>query len=77
MNPDKKAFINGKIYTVHVKQPVANAVVTSGNKIIYTGNNSGAKKFIDGKTEIIDLNGRLCSRDLLTGIPTSSTEGFT
>jgi hypothetical protein len=67
MNPDKKAFINGKIYTVDVKQPVANAVVTSGNKIIYTGNNSGAKKFIDGKTEIIDLNGRLMLPGFIDG----------
>ena len=54
-----KAFINGKIYTVNEKQPYAEAVVVEGNKIIYVGSESGARKHITNNTKIIDLNGKL------------------
>ena len=55
----KKAFINGKIYTVNEKQPYAQAVVIEGSKIIYVGSENGAAKFIDAGTDIIDLKGKL------------------
>jgi hypothetical protein len=51
----RKAYINGKIYTVNEKQPFAQAVVTEGNKIIFVGNNDEAKKLITSNTEVIDL----------------------
>lgn len=54
-----KAFINGKIYTVNKNQPYAEAVVIEGNKIIYVGSESGARKYIDAKTEVTDLEGKL------------------
>ncbi len=57
--PMSKAFINGKIYTVNEKQPYAEAVVVEGNKIIYVGSESGARKYIDAKTEVTDLEGKL------------------
>ncbi len=55
----KKAFINGKIYTVNEKQPYAQAVVIEGDKIIYVGSEKGADKFINAGTDVIDLNGKL------------------
>jgi predicted amidohydrolase YtcJ len=55
----KKAFINGKIYTVNEAQPYAEAVVTSGNKIIFVGSNEDAKKETDSLTTFIDLHGKL------------------
>lgn len=55
----RKAFINGKVYTVNDKQPLAEAVVTDGNKIIFVGSDDEAQKFIDTSTEVIDLNGKL------------------
>ena len=51
----RKAYINGKIYTVNEKQPFAQAVVTEGNKIIFVGDNDEAKKLITSNTEVIDL----------------------
>jgi len=54
-----KAFINGKIYTVNEKQPYAEAVVVEGNKIIYVGSESGAQKYINAKTEVINLESKL------------------
>ncbi len=55
----KKAFINGKIYTVNEKQPYAEAVVIEKNKIKYVGSNSAANRLIDASTEVIDLDGKL------------------
>lgn len=56
---NKKAFINGKVYTVNDKQPLAEAVLIEGNKIKYVGTTEEVKKLIDASTEIIDLNGKL------------------
>ena len=56
---ERKAFINGKIYTVNEQQPFAEAVITQGNKILFTGSNEDSKYFIDNSTEVINLNGRL------------------
>ncbi len=56
---DRKAYLNGKIYTVNDKIPVAEAVVTENNKILFVGSKSDAEKFIDKNTEVVDLKGRL------------------
>ena len=56
---NKIAFINGKIYTVNKKQPLAGAVVVNRNKIIYTGSIRGAERYIDSETTIINLHGKL------------------
>ncbi|GAB4295615.1 MAG: amidohydrolase [Ignavibacteriaceae bacterium] len=56
---DRKAFINGKIYTVNQAQPYAEAVVIEKGKIIYVGSTAGAEKIIDNTTEIYDLEGKL------------------
>ena len=55
----RKAFINGKIYTVNEKQPYAEAVVVEKNKIKFVGSTNDAIKFIDASTEVIDLEGKL------------------
>jgi hypothetical protein len=55
----KTAFTNGKIYTVNEKQPLAQSVITEGNKIIFVGSNEEAKKLIDASTNVIDLKGKL------------------
>jgi predicted amidohydrolase YtcJ len=56
---NKKAFINGKVYTVNDKQPLAEAVLIEGNKITFVGSTEEAKKLTDASTEVIDLNGKL------------------
>ncbi len=55
----KTAFINGKIYTVNEKQPVAESVIVEGNKIIFVGSNEESDKLIDTSTKVIDLKGKL------------------
>ena len=56
---NKKAFINGKVYTVNEKQPLAEAVLIEGNKIKFVGTTEEVKKLLDASTEVIDLNGKL------------------
>lgn len=56
---NKKAFINGKIYTVNDKQPLAETVIVQNGKIIFVGSNIEAQKIIDNRTEIVDLKGKL------------------
>jgi len=53
----KKAFINGKIYTVNEKQPYAEMVMTEGNKITYAGKTN--LNIIDAQTSVYDLEGKL------------------
>jgi len=47
---------NGNIYTVHDKQPKAEAIAVKGNRIVFVGSNEDAKKFHAAK--VIDLRGR-------------------
>ena len=62
-----RVFLNGKIYTVNKKQPWAEAVVVEGNKIVYVGDNFGAKKYITTDSEIEDLNKKLMTPGLIDG----------
>ncbi|HEX9252415.1 MAG TPA: amidohydrolase, partial [Ignavibacteriaceae bacterium] len=55
----KTAFINGKVYTVNEKQPLAQSVIVEGNKILFVGSDEDAKKLFDASTKIIDLKGKL------------------
>lgn len=56
---NKKAFINGKIYTVNPDFPWAEAVLVEFNKIALVGSNEEITKLIDNETEVIDLEGKL------------------
>ncbi len=53
----RKAFINGKIYTVNEKQPYAEMIMTEGNKITYVGKKN--LNIIDAQTSVYDLEGKL------------------
>ncbi len=64
---NKRVFLNGKIFTVNKKQPWAEAVVVEGNKIVFVGDNEGAKKFITQDTEVEDLEGKLMTPGLIDG----------
>lgn len=53
------AFINGKIYTVDERKPIAEAVITQRNEIVFVGSNKEAQKWIGKNTLVVDLKGRL------------------
>jgi predicted amidohydrolase YtcJ len=49
----------GMVYTVDQKRSVAEAVALRAGKIVYVGSDSGAAPFIDAKSRVIDLGGRM------------------
>jgi predicted amidohydrolase YtcJ len=49
-------FINGNVYTVNEKQPRAEAIAVSRDRIIFVGSNDEAKKFQSKK--VVDLAGK-------------------
>lgn len=55
---NRTAYINGKIWTVDARQPEVSAVVTEGEKIIYTGTNEQAKALVAGCGTVVDLAGK-------------------
>lgn len=50
-------FTNGNVYTVNEKQPHAEAVAVKGDRIVFVGSNSDAKKYVGANTRVIDLHG--------------------
>lgn len=52
-------FINGKIWTVDERQPVAEAVAIADGKIVEVGLNAKIQAFVGSKTRVVDLKGRL------------------
>ncbi|NKB37658.1 MAG: amidohydrolase family protein [Gammaproteobacteria bacterium] len=49
----------GIVYTVNEKQKWAQALAINSGKIIYVGNNEGAKAYIGKQTKVLDLKNRL------------------
>ena len=72
----RNAFINGKIYTVNKKKPFAQAVITEGNKILFVGTNTEAKKYINRETFVTDLNGKLMLPGFIDGHAHFTSGGF-
>ena len=52
------AFINAKVITVSENDEIAEAVCTSGNKILAVGTNELIKEYTGPDTKIIDAAGR-------------------
>ena len=59
MSKANLVLLNGKIATMDDKNPRANALVVSGERIIYSGEDDVARDYITKETEVIDLKGRL------------------
>ena len=51
-------FKNGRVITVNASDDIAEAAAVKDNRIVYIGTSEGAEKLADGKTEVIDLQGR-------------------
>lgn len=51
---------NGPIWTSDPALPWAQALVVRGRDLAYVGTRDGADDFVDAKTELVDLDGRMC-----------------
>jgi predicted amidohydrolase YtcJ len=72
----RTAFINGKIYTVNPKQPLAQSVIAEGNRILFVGSNKDAKRYINKTTKVIDLKGKLTLPGFIDGHTHFISGGF-
>ena len=52
-------FENGKVYTVDVRMPWAEAVAVRNGKIVFVGSAKGAREWQGPQTRIVDLKGRM------------------
>lgn len=50
---------NGAIYTMNAAREWAEAVAVDGGRIVYVGTDSAVKKWIGGRTQVIDLEGKM------------------
>lgn len=60
-------YRHGAIYTVDQAGTVAQALAISGGRIVYVGNDTGAKPLIGKNTTVIDLAGRMVMPGLIDG----------
>ncbi len=56
--PADTLFINGNIYTANEKQPRAEAIAVTGDRITFVGSNDEARKLSGKETRVIDLAGK-------------------
>ena len=59
MNKASLVLVNGRIATMDEKNPRVEALVISGERIVYAGEDETAKGYVTKETEDIDLKGRL------------------
>jgi predicted amidohydrolase YtcJ len=58
---------NGFVYTVDSADSVHQAVAVRAGRIVYVGTDSGAQTYVDARTEVIDLAGRMLMPGLVDG----------
>ncbi len=66
-DPADLVIFGGAIYTVNEKHPTVEAVAVHGDKIIFAGSEVEARKYINDKTEVIDLQGKIMTPGFIEG----------
>ncbi|MYM89243.1 amidohydrolase family protein [Rugamonas sp. FT82W] len=65
--PADTIYRNGYVYTVDAKDSVRQALAVRTGRIVYVGDNAGAKPLTGRKTKVIDLHGRMLMPGLIDG----------
>jgi hypothetical protein len=58
---------NGRIVTIDDRAPEAQALASSGDKIVFVGSNADVRKYVGGSTKVIDLQGQLAIPGFIEG----------
>ncbi|MEU4837499.1 amidohydrolase [Nocardia testacea] len=58
---------NGRIYTVDDARQWAQAIVVSGDRIIYVGDDAGAQGYEDDAAQVVDLHGKMVTPGFIDG----------
>ena len=56
--PPDAIFVNGNVYTAAEKQPRAEAIAVTGDRISFVGSTTEARKLAGKETRVIDLAGK-------------------
>ncbi|MBS0393185.1 MAG: amidohydrolase [Proteobacteria bacterium] len=65
--PADTVYRNGVIYTVDAHDSIAHAVAVRGGKIVYVGDDDGARALTGKATHVVDLGGRMLMPGLVDG----------
>jgi predicted amidohydrolase YtcJ len=65
--PADTVFINGRIHTVDALDTVAQSLAVRDGRLVYVGDDGGAKAFVGRRTRKIDLEGRTVLPGLIDG----------
>lgn len=65
--PADTVFLGGKIYTMDPEHPTVEAVVVTGDKIVFAGAEKQAREFAGDKTNVIDLKGKTMTPGFIEG----------
>ncbi|MBL0744760.1 amidohydrolase [Chryseolinea lacunae] len=65
--PADTIFLGGKIYTMDPEHPNVEAVVVTGDKIVFAGAEKEAREFVGDKTNVIDLKGKTMTPGFIEG----------
>ncbi len=56
-SPADCIFLNGNVYTGNARQPRAQAIAVKAGRIVFVGDEKGAKRFTGPSTKLVDLKG--------------------
>ena len=62
-----RIFVNGQIYTVNDRSEWVEAVAIKGDRIIYAGDEEGARALCGENTEVTDLAGKMMLPGFIDG----------
>ncbi|MEO5932351.1 MAG: amidohydrolase [Duganella sp.] len=65
--PADTVYRNGYVYTVDAKDSVRQTLAVRGGRIVYVGDNAGARALTGKATKVIDLKGRMLMPGLIDG----------
>ena len=65
--PADMVYRNGYVYTVDEEDRVRQALAVRAGRIVYVGDNAGARKLIGKATKVVDLHGRMLMPGLIDG----------
>ena len=63
--PADLVLLNGTIITVDPRDTIAEAMAVREGRIVFVGSTAAARKYVDSKTRVIDLNGRTATPGLI------------
>ena len=62
-----KVYKNAYVYTADPNRTIAQAVAIENGRIVFVGDNDGVAAYIDGNTEVVNLDGKMLMPSFFEG----------